>query len=144
MLYAERQTFPRSTHIELPGATAGNDWERAFLWIKQNTPVAARFAMNPRYITEPGEDAQSFRAIAERSALPDYSKDGGEAAITPPLAYEWMKSVASQADLDDVTDAERLAILKPLGVDWVVLRQDARTGFACGYSGVAVKVCRLP
>jgi hypothetical protein len=144
MLFAERQTFPRSAHIELPGAAAGNDWEQAFLWIKQNTPTDARFAMNPRYITEAGEDAQSFRAIAERSALPDYSKDGGEAAITPPLANEWMRSVASQADLDDATDPQRLAVLKPLGVDWVVLRRDARTGYSCGYLGVAVKVCRLP
>jgi hypothetical protein len=144
MLYAERQTFPRSSHIELPEVASDNDWEQAFLWIKKNTPVDARFAMNPRYITEPGEDAQSFRAIAERSALPDYSKDGGEASITPQLAHEWMTGVSAQEQLDSMTDAERLASLKPLGVDWVVLRRGTQTKFPCEYVGATVEVCRLP
>ena len=42
-------------------------------------------ALDAQYITKPGEDAQGFRAIAERSALPDYSKDGGVVTNKPEL-----------------------------------------------------------
>ena len=84
MICAERTTFPASRHLELPGAlvwkssgSKGNAWEQAFVWISRNTPKNAMFALDAEYITKPGEDAQGFRAIAERSVLPDYSKDGG-------------------------------------------------------------------
>jgi hypothetical protein len=39
---------------------------------------------------------------------------------------------------------QRISELKPFGVDWVVLRKDASTHFACDYENSAVKVCRLP
>ena len=52
--------------------------------------------LDSHYITSPGEDAQSFRAIAERSAMPDYSKDGGEASIMPGLTSAWMSGVVAQ------------------------------------------------
>lgn len=148
MVLAERQTFPASAHIELPGklqwSAPSNAWVQAFLWIRQNTPKDALMALDADYITKPGEDAQSFRAIAERSALPDYSKDGGEASITPELTSAWVEGQAAQSGLSDVTDARRIAALKPLGVDWVVLERSAATSFVCDYANEAVKVCRLP
>ncbi len=148
MLYAERQTFPHSAHLELqnvPSLNAQkNPWVRAFLWVRKNTPKDALLAMDADYIEKPGEDAQCFRAIAERSALPDYSKDGGEAAITPSLSSEWMAGESAQARLSAETDAQRVAALQPLGVEWVVLEDSAVTGFACDYANEAVKVCRLP
>lgn len=144
MLFAERQTFPASAHLELPWITPENSWEQAFVWIKQNTPKAALFALDAHYITRPGEDAQSFRAIAERSALPDYSKDGGLAAITPELTSAWKIGEIAQTNLSTESDAQRLAALRPLGVSWVVLEQHAVTEFTCVYANEAVKVCRLP
>ena len=144
MLYVERQTFPDSAHLELPWTAPQNGWEQAFVWISRNSPVDARFAVDAHYIEKPGEDAQTFRAIAERSVLPDYSKDGGEAAITPELTRDWTMGQKVQTGLDTMTDVERVAELKPLGVNWVVLQRQAVTGFACDYEGTAVKVCRLP
>jgi hypothetical protein len=148
MVLAERQTFPASAHIELPAelqwSAPSNAWVKAFLWIRQNTPKDALLALDADYITKPGEDAQSFRAIAERSALPDYSKDGGEASITPELTGAWMEGQTAQSGLSDATDAHRIAALKPLGVGWVVLEQSAATAFVCDYANEAVKVCRLP
>lgn len=144
MVFAGRQTFPASTHLELPKVPATNAWERAFVWIRHNTPKEAFFALDSNYITMPGEDAQSFRAIAERSVLPDYSKDGGEAANIPKLAPAWVKAQAAQTRLSERTDTERLTALRPLGVDWVVLERSALTGFACDYANETVKVCRLP
>jgi hypothetical protein len=101
------------------------------------------FALDADYINAEGEDAQCFRAIAERSALADYSKDGGEASIAPDLTAEWVREQAAQQGLSPVSDAERMARLRPLGVGWVVLRADAVTGFECPYQNAAVKVCRV-
>jgi hypothetical protein len=148
MVLAERQTFPASAHIELPPelqwSAQRNAWVQAFLWIRQNTPKDALLAMDADYITKPGEDAQSFRAIAERSALPDYSKDGGEASITPDLTGAWVEGQTAQSGLSNATDERRIAALKPLGVDWVVLERSAATAFVCDYANDVVKVCRLP
>jgi len=144
MLFAQRQTFPDSAHLELPWRASQNQWEKAFVWISRNTPKDALFAMDAHYITSPGEDAQSFRAIAERSALPDYSKDGGKASIAPQLTAAWVAGETAQIDLNMKSDAERIAALRPLGVTWLVLQQNARTNFTCDYANRSVKVCRLP
>jgi hypothetical protein len=151
MLVAERRTFPASKHLELPGtllrdelAARGNPYERAFAWIGRNTPREAFFAMDAHYITQPGEDAQSFRAIAGRSVLPDFSKDGGVVTNNPELAAEWLQGQVAQAGLGTEPDARRIAVLRPLGVTWVILEREAVTGFACVYENEVVKVCRLP
>lgn len=144
MLFAGRQTFPSSAHLELPWRAPQNEWVQAFMWINRNTPKDALFALDAHYITSPGEDAQSFRAIAERSVLPDYSKDGGEASITPGLTPAWLAGVNAQMKLDTESDVRRIAALRPLGVNWVVLRREARTEFECDYANDAVKVCRMP
>lgn len=145
MLSAERQIFPDSAHLELPWTSSPrNPWEQAFVWIRQNTPKTAVFALDAHYITSPGEDAQCFRAIAERSVLPDYSKDGGEASVTPELTSAWERGEIAQAGINLESDQQRIAKLKPLGVTWVVLNREAETGFNCAYSNDAVKVCRLP
>lgn len=143
MMFVQRQTFPDSAHIELPWRAPENQWEQAFVWISKNTPKDALFALDAHYITSPGEDAQSFRGIAERSALPDYSKDGGRAAIQPGLTPAWLAGERAQMGLSTQTDAQRTAILRPMGVNWVVLTKRAKTDFACAYANGAVKVCRL-
>jgi hypothetical protein len=144
MVYVERRTFPDSAHLELPGeARLENPWKQAFVWISRNTPEDALFALDAHYITSPGEDAQGFRAIAERSVLPDYSKDGGVVSTRPEITAEWMVGQTAQTDLSAETDAARLATLRPLGVNWVVLDRSAKTRLRCGYANEAVQVCRL-
>jgi hypothetical protein len=148
MVFAERQTYPESARLELPGtmqwSAPKNPWEQAFVWISRNTPQDALFALDSHYINLQGEDAQGFRAIAERSVLPDYSKDGGVVANKPALTGEWMQGLAAQANLSTDDDAVRMKALRPLGVSWVVLDRGAKTGFRCEYANAVVKVCRLP
>ena len=95
MFYAQRQMFPASAHLELPGVQPQNPWLQAFAWIRENTPVDALFALDPHYTTLPGEDFHGFRALAERSVLADYEKDGGMAARVPRLAPRWLKEVTA-------------------------------------------------
>jgi hypothetical protein len=156
MVVAERRTFPASRHLELPdtlarGVSMGlgnqdsrNQFEQAFVWVSRNTPRDAVFALDAQYISELGEDAQGFRAIAERSVLPDFSKDGGVVTNKPELAATWLQGEVAQAELSAQPDARRVALLKPLGVTWVVLERSAATDFVCEFANEAVKVCRLP
>jgi len=143
---ANRAAFPNSPHIELPWLAPRNPWVQAFLWVREHTPKDALFALDADYINARGEDAQCFRAIAERSALPDYSKDGGEASIAPELTPAWMVGQTAQKNLSapGETDTQRVAALRPLGAGWVVLQSSAVTDFDCLYENAAVKVCRLP
>ncbi len=129
----------------MPWTTPRNSWAQAFLWIRANTPKDALFALDADYINAPGEDAQCFRAIAERSALPDYSKDGGEASIAPRLSEAWVEGQITQRGLSAqwTTDTQRYAALRPLGVTWLVLQTGAATGLVCPYANSAVRVCRL-
>ncbi len=143
MFLAQRQVYPASIHLELPGREARNDWVRAFEWARANTPINVLFALDANYITTDGEDAQCFRAIAERSALPDYSKDGGEASITPQLASTWMMGSAAQTGLSVESDAERRHKILPLGVSWLVLQHSAATNLDCPYANQTVKLCRM-
>ncbi len=144
MFFVQRSIYPASAHIEWPDAAPHNFWEQAFVWVRANTPRGALFAVNPHYIQADGEDAQGFRAIAERNALPDYSKDGGEASITPSLTDQWVAGQAAQAGIEDESDEARAAKLKPLGVDWVVLQGSSVTAWECPYRNQRVKVCKLP
>jgi hypothetical protein len=144
MFAASYSADPNSRHLEMPWSVVQNPWSRAFVWIRQNTPKDALFALDADYINAPRENAQCFRAIAERSALADYSKDGGEASIAPALTGEWAAEQQAQKGLSLETDAERVAALKPLGVSWLVLDAAAITGFDCPYRNAAVQICRLP
>jgi hypothetical protein len=143
MFAVQRNTFPNSRHLELPWLAARNPWSQAFLWARTNTPRDALFALDAKYVNEDGEDAQTFRATALRSALPDFSKDGGEAAITPALAEQWQQGADAQINLSKESDTIRDTRLLPLGVTWMVLHSTAPTTHPCPYNNGSIKVCRL-
>jgi hypothetical protein len=146
MFIGQRNEFPKSAYVELPWLSkqSSNPWVRAFLWCRDNTPPNALFALDANYITIPGEDAQTFRAIAQRSALPDFSKDGGEAAITPRLADQWAAGFTAQLNLDQQSTSQLRDHLAPYGADWVILRADSPAALSCPYNNGLLKVCKLP
>jgi hypothetical protein len=148
MLYAQRQMFPATAHLELPGAAPQNPWLQAFAWIRQSTPVDALFALDPHYITLPGEDYHGFRALAERSVLADYEKDGGMAARVPRLAPRWLKEVTAQSGWRDFQAADFQRLKQEFGVTWVILSSTApadesRQFMTCPYRNVQLQVCHL-
>ena len=144
MTFEQHQAYPSSAQVELPWIQNHNGWNRAFLWIKDQTPANALFALDADYIHIPGEDGQGFRAITERASLADLSKDGGAAAAFPQLSERWWAEQTATANLNQIDDAERLRRLAPFHVDWLVLTASASTSFPCPFIDDAVKVCRLP
>jgi hypothetical protein len=140
---ASRAATPNTRHIEIPALDSRNDWVHAFLWIRSHTPNNALFALPSNYVGLPREDAQCFRAISERSALADYSKDGGEAAVAPGLTRLWSIGLSAQSTLAIDSDGVRRAKLEPLGISWLILPAGSATHLNCPYSNAAAKVCRL-
>jgi hypothetical protein len=139
------QTYPNSPHIDWPWLrTSSNPWVNALLWVRENTPTNAVFAVDSRYFKDNGVDEQGFRAISERSALADYFKDSGVAAIFPNLAVEWKQMSDATYGLNQfsVWDFERLARRYP--VTWTVIRGPAPNGMACPYQQRGYVVCKIP
>jgi hypothetical protein len=143
MFAAQRLTYPASSHVEWPGRPPRNPWQQAFLWIRVNTPEGAIFALDNDYIEWPGEDAQGFRASAERSAVADYFKDGGIASNFPLAANPWWQGSQATAQLNSATDEQRFDHLRPLGVAWIILPAQANTAFPCPFANASVRICRL-
>jgi hypothetical protein len=150
MFYAQRQMYPASPHLEFPFVSPDNGWLRAFEWIRLYTPVDSRFALDPHYETLPGEDYHGFPALAERSVLADYEKDGGMAARVPSLAPRWLREVRALSGWRTFRAADFQRLKNDLGVTWFVLsRADAEFTNAqpspviCPYANDEVRVCRL-
>lgn len=148
MWHVQRALFPASQHIEWPGAAPSNDWQRAFHWVRMNTPQDAIFALNPNYIELPGEDQHGFRALAERSRLADARKDAGASTWNPnrPLAEHCLEQVEAVDGWKDFKAADFARLHRQFGVTWVVLEQPApaAASLECPFTNAAVRVCRVP
>lgn len=143
MFVAQHQLFPSTAHIEWPWGPPQNQWEQAFLWIRQNTPTDARFAIDPFYMEAPDEDRIGFRALAERSRLADANKDSGAVAMFPPLADEWWEQFQAQKNWQHFTRADFFRLREKYQVGWTVLQTPQALGFPCPYANQTVTVCRV-
>ena len=143
MFYWQRVTYPATAHLELPDARSKNSWVEAFAWVRQNTPSDSLFALDPYYMSLPGEDFHGFRALAERSALADYLKDGGMAARVPPLAERWQREVQAQSGWKNFQRDDFKRLRSSTGVNWVVLQSPGVPEMDCPYHNSAVLVCRV-
>lgn len=142
MWFGQRAAYPLSAHVEFPDAVARNPWQQAFLWIRANTPRDAIFAANPHLVFIEGEDTQGFRATSERSLLGD-DKDEGVVVVFPELANLWAVERNAQAGFDRLSDAERIARVRPFGVTWMLLSAQAETALPCPYRNAVAQVCRI-
>ena len=143
MFLAQRALFPANRQVEWPWAKPKNEWEQAFLWVRGNTPVDARFAIDPFYMGIAREGYTGFRASSERSRLADAHKDSGAVAMFPPLAGEWWRQFQAQKDWKDFAMADFLRLRAQYGIDWIVLENPGVPGLRCPYRNPAVSVCRL-
>ena len=144
MCVAQRTIYPASAHVEWPGARPRNPWMQAFLWARENTPDQAIFALDPFYMHTYGEDANGFRAVAERSQLADGAKDSGVVEMFPQIGDSWMAQVQAQTGIDQFQKQDFERLERDYGVSWVVLRQPGHADLECPYQNTVVKVCRLP
>ena len=144
MFFAARQNFPHSTQIELPSTSSSNPWVNALLWVRVHTPQNAVFALDARYLYDPDTDVHGFRAIAERSSLADYVKDGGVASLFPNLADEWkqMSTATYQLNHFQAQDFRNLQTEYPV-VTWTIVHGPAPSGLTCPYEQRGYAVCQL-
>ncbi len=144
MFIVSRQTYPNSPQIELPAKTSSNPWVNTLLWVRQNTPRNAVFAVDSRYFKDPVVDVHGFRAIAERSELADYYKDGGVVSLFPALADEWKQMSNATYGLNHFReqDFDRLRSQYPV-VSWTVVHGPAPQGMDCPYQNQGFAVCKL-
>jgi hypothetical protein len=144
MFVAQRELFPASAQVEWPGVAPKNPWAQAFLWIRQNTPEDAVFAIDPGYMHVEGEDEIGFRCMAQRSRLADAIKDNGVVSMFPALADEWWGQVQAESSWKTAQTTDFKRLQQKYGVNWVVLQQPAPQGFNCPYENATLRVCRLP
>ena len=144
MWLLQRSVYPASAHLEWSESASRNDWTSAFFWIRHHTPKDAVFALDPYYMSAPGEDMHGFRALAERSVLADAVKDSGAVSVFPQLAEHWDRQVQILKNWNhfELADFERVAKLYP--VTWIVTRQPAPFGLLCAYQNQTLSVCQLP
>jgi len=144
MFLAQWSLFPDSAHVEWPGVAPRNRWAQAFVWIRQNTPEDALFALDPNYMHIAGEDEIGFRCLAQRSRLADWIKDNGVVSMFPPLAEEWWSQVQAQTPWRNLGSEDFSRLKNKYGVGWVVMQQPGVAGLDCVYQNSAVRVCRVP
>jgi hypothetical protein len=144
MFYAQRQLFPATHHLEVPGRQPINAWVETFLWIKHNTPASAYFALNPDHMRMSGEDQHGFRAIAERSMLADNVKDSGAVTMFPALAETWQEQVDAQRGWKDFRRPDFEKLRDRFGVGWFVLEKTQTAGMECVHDISGLYVCHLP
>jgi hypothetical protein len=143
MVLLQNATFPASQHVEWPGSNNDNSWISAFLWIRSNTPKEAVFALDPDYMTQPGEDTHGFRAVAERSVLADRVKDSGAVSLFPQLAAEWQSQVLADRGLDHFAAADFRKLVKLYPVTWILTIGRGAPGLICPYQNRDLAVCRM-
>ena len=144
MVLGQRALFSASAHVEWPGAAPRNPWAQAFVWIRQNTPGDAVFALNPFYMDIAGEDEIGFRCLSERSRLADGVKDNGVVSMFPALAEPWWAQVQDQMPWENFRAQDFMRLKEKYGVSWIVVRQPGIAAIGCEYQNSAVRVCRLP
>ena len=144
MLIPQRAMFGTSPHLEWPGRKSDNQWLCAFAWIRQNTPRDAYFAVDPYYMTAPGEDYHGFRALAERSQMADAVKDTAVVTQVPQLGPEWARQTQAEEGWThfQIADFERLK--REFGVDWALVSHPPPTGLVCPWHDDRLAVCRIP
>jgi len=143
MLFAQRETYPSSAHLEWPGSTSKNPWLQAFAWIRENTPPDAYFAAGPDYMRRPANDYHSFRALAERSVLADSVKDSAVATQVPRLSQRWLEEVEAQRGWEHFTSSDYARLKARFGINWVLIERPPRDGMDCPYDNEALLVCRI-
>jgi hypothetical protein len=143
MFYAQRQLFPATNHLEFPGRRPRNAWVETFVWIRENTPTSAYFALNPDHMLTRGEDQHGFRAVAERSMLADNVKDSGAVTMFPALAQTWQEQVDAQRGWKDFRRPDFEKLQSRFGVNWFVLEKAQTAGMDCPHENSGLYVCRV-
>lgn len=157
MFAVQRYQFSSSDHIEWPGMEPRNQWVQAFNWVRENTPKDVFFALDPYFMETSGAEFHGFRALAERSMMPDLVKDpvvvsvlfaankltSDQSVDLSGISTKWYEQATALRGWKNfgLEDFQRLK--ERFGVTWVVLEKPGITGLSCPYENAAVMVCHI-
>ena len=144
MFLAQWTLIDGGTHFEFPWTHPSNPWLQAFDWARRQTPTDAYFALDPNYLSAPGEGFRSFRALAERSQLADGDKDAAVVTQVPTLAPAWHEQVAATAGWTHFKSEDFERLKAQFGVDWVVVSYPQTASLACRWHNGSLAVCQIP
>ena len=104
----------------------------------------AYFALDPQYLSAPGEDYHGFRALAERSALADAIKDTSVVTKVPQLGPAWKEQTQALEGWShfQLTDFQRLK--SRFGIDWVLVSYPQSAPLNCHWHNNTLAVCQIP
>ena len=141
---AVQQRYPASGYVDWPGRLPDNAYVRAFDWIRLNTAVDTRIAIDPFYLRRPGPDWHAARVFTRRSMLTDAVHDLAPAAMSPPLAARWTAEQRALAGWSSFQRADFTRLGRDLQVSWVVLGATHAADLECPFVQPTVRVCRVP
>ena len=144
MFASQRALFASTPHFEFSPKHSTNDWVQCFEWVRENTPVDAYFALDPRYLALPGEDFHSFRALAERSQLADMIKDPAVVTQVPELGPDWERQADATAGWQHFKLPDFQQLHRDFGVDWVIVNYPQPAGLDCRWHNASLSVCQIP
>jgi hypothetical protein len=143
LFFQSRSLFSGGEHIEWPWTKPRNQWVQAFVWVRENTPQDAVFALAPHAMREPGQDFHGFRGLAERSMLADHSKDAGLGALSTRLSKLWHEQVHTMDGWERFSKADFERLRERYNVSWVIVGRRHPAVLNCPYQNNVVRVCRL-
>lgn len=141
---AVQQRYPSSSFVDWPGRLPDNAFVRAFDWIRLNTPVDTRIAIDPFYLRHPGPDWHAARVFTQRSMITDAVHDLAPAAMSPPLAARWTAEQRALAGWSSFQRADFARVGRDLQVSWLVLGATHAPDLDCPFVEPTVRVCRVP
>jgi hypothetical protein len=143
MFYVQRQLFPGSEHVEFPGRQSRNQWVKAFIWVRANTPEDAYFVLDPAHMNRPGEDEHGFRAFSQRSMMADLDKDPGVVTLFPEVAARWQRETKARTNWNTFKLSDFVNLKKEFGVNWAIVEKPLRVPLICPYENDVVAVCPI-
>jgi hypothetical protein len=144
MFASQRMLFANTDHLELPNRPSNNPWLQAFTWIRNNTPADAYFALDPNYLSAPGEDYHSLRALAQRSQLADAIKDTAVVTQVPGLGPRWAKEVDAQQNWSRFKRVDFERLNTRFGVNWLLVSYPPPENLPCTWHNASLSICQIP
>ncbi len=100
---------------------AADDWQAMAEWAAANTPVSARFLVDPQHV---GRYGVSFRIAAARDVFLEAVKDSAMATYSRDTALDVVERQQAVPDFDAIDAASARTLAARYGLDVMITERD--------------------